>query len=72
MLYQVGNIFYAFSAEKGAWAVLELPQEAKEKPRASTTTEHILVQQGKRLYAFSLNQGKWSMPVEMDLPVKSK
>ncbi len=72
VLYQVGNIFYAFSAEKGAWAVLELPEEAKEKPRASTTTEHILVQQGKRLYAFSLRQGKWSMPVEMDLPVKSK
>jgi RNA polymerase sigma factor (sigma-70 family) len=72
VLYQVGNIFYAFSAEKGAWAVLELPAEAKEKPRASTTTDHILVQQGKRLYAFSLKQGKWSMPVEMDLPAKSK
>jgi hypothetical protein len=72
VLYQSGNVFYAFSAEKGTWAVLELPDQDKEKPRASTTPEHILVQQGKRLYAFSLKHGKWSMPVEMDLPAKSK
>ena len=72
VLYQAGNVFYAFSASKGEWATLEVPADRADKPRASSNEKHILVQQGKRLYAFSLKQGKWSMPVEMDVPAKSK
>ena len=68
VLYQAGNIFYAFSVKKGEWSILELPADAKDKPRASAHPGHILVQQGNRLYAFSLKHGKWSMPVDMELP----
>ncbi len=71
-LYQGGRVLYAFSAEQGAWAVLELPADSTDPAQTSWSENHILVRQGKRLYAFSLKQGKWSMPVEMDVPAKSK
>ncbi len=72
VLYQAGNVLYAFSVERGAWAVLDLTEQKGDKPKVSSNEHHILIQHGKRLYAFSLKQGKWSMPVESDLPAESK
>jgi hypothetical protein len=73
-LFQAGNAFYAFSSERGAWGVLNLPAAAneKDKARASLSPSHIKVQQGDRLYVFSLKRGKWSEGATMKLrPAKT-
>jgi RNA polymerase sigma factor (sigma-70 family) len=73
-VYQAGNIFYAFSSQKGAWDVLQLPagRNANEKPRANLSTKYISVQQGDQLYVFSLKHGKWSKAATMKLPAAKK
>ena len=55
-LYQAGNSFYAFSSQKGAWDVLQLPpaRSPQEKPRSSLSPKYISVQQGNQIYVFSL------------------
>jgi RNA polymerase sigma factor (sigma-70 family) len=69
-LYQAGNTFYAYSAQKGAFDVLRVPAASKdnEKPLSSLGRKHISVQQGDRLWIFSLKHGKWSEGVTMKLP----
>ena len=57
-LFQEGNNFYAFSAQKGLWDVLSLREG--EKPRATLSTSYIAVQQGDQIYVFPFKQAKWS------------
>ncbi len=57
-LFQEGNNFYAFSAQKGAWGVLSLPDG--EKPRAQHTPGEITVQQGDQVFVFPVKHAKWS------------
>jgi RNA polymerase sigma factor (sigma-70 family) len=73
-LYQAGNAFYAFSSQKGAWDVLQLPaaRSPQEKPRSSLSPKYISVQQGNQLYVFSLKHGKWSQGATMRLPAAKK
>jgi RNA polymerase sigma factor (sigma-70 family) len=73
-LYQAGNTFYAYSAQKGVFDVLRLPAGSndREKPRSSLSLKHISVQQGDRLWVFSLKHGKWSEGVTMKLPATIK
>jgi RNA polymerase sigma factor (sigma-70 family) len=73
-LYQAGNVFYAFSSQKGAWDVLHLPagQNPDEKPRSSLSPKYISVQHGNRLYVFSLKHGKWSKGATMKLKAAKK
>lgn len=74
-VYQAGNTFYAFSAQKGAWDILRLPKDpnANAKPRASVAQTYVCVQQGDRLYVFSLKHGRWSEGATMKLrPITKK
>jgi hypothetical protein len=64
-LYQAGNDFYAFSAEKGTWGVLHL--EGDEKSLSSVSSTHIEVRQGNMLYVFNLKRGEWSKGIAMNL-----
>ncbi len=64
-LYQAGNDFYAFSAQKGKWGVLHLEGEAKAS--GSLSSNHIQVTQGNMLYVFGLKYGEWSPGVAMNL-----
>ena len=64
-LYQAGNDFYAFSAQKGSWGVLHL--EGDEEATAPMSPTDIEVMQGNRLYVFSLKQGEWSKGVAIYL-----
>jgi RNA polymerase sigma factor (sigma-70 family) len=73
-LYQAGNAFYAFSSQKGAWDVLQLPAapSPQDKPRSSLSPKYISVQQGNQLYVFSLKHGKWSQGATMKLRAAKK
>lgn len=68
-LFQEGNNFYAFSAQKGLWDVLSLRDG--EKPRASLTTTYITVQQGDQIYVFPFKQAKWSKGISAK-PVRTQ
>ena len=62
--------FYAFSSQKGAWDVLQLPRIKRregETARRVSRPKYISVQQGDRLYVFSLKHGKWSEGATMKL-----
>jgi RNA polymerase sigma factor (sigma-70 family) len=56
-LFQEGNNFYAFSAQKGLWDVLSL--QGGEKPRASLSGTDIMVQQGNLIFVFPYKLAKW-------------
>ena len=56
-LFQEGNNFYAFSAQKGLWGVLSL--QGGEKPRASLSGTDIMVQQGNQIFVFPYKLAKW-------------
>ena len=64
-LYQAGNDFYAFSAQKGRWGVLHLEGEAKAS--GTVSTNHIQVMQGNMLYVFGLKYGEWSPGVTVNM-----
>ncbi len=64
-LYQAGNDFYAFSAQRGKWGVLHLEGEAKAG--GTVSSNHIQVMQGNRLYVFGLKYGEWSPGVAVNL-----
>jgi hypothetical protein len=64
-LYQAGNDFYAFSAQKGKWGVLHLEGEAKA--RGTVSSHHIQVMQGNMLYIFGLKYGEWSPGVAVKM-----
>jgi hypothetical protein len=64
-LYQVGNDFYAFSAETGKWGALHL--EAAEKGLSALYPNHVEVLQGNKLYIFSTKNGEWSPGVAVKL-----
>ncbi len=57
-LFQEGNNFYAFSAEKGQWGVLSLPDGESLVPVSPRTG--IMVQQGDQIFVFSVKWAKWS------------
>lgn len=61
-LFQEGNNFYAFSAPKGAWDVLSLPEG--EKPVASLSGTDVIVQQGDTIHVFPIKLGKWSQGIQ--------
>jgi RNA polymerase sigma factor (sigma-70 family) len=67
-LYQVGNDFYAFSGDRGAWDVLHLPGAALASKYSSLAQHFITVTQGSRLYVFSIKQGKWAQGIELNAP----
>jgi RNA polymerase sigma factor (sigma-70 family) len=76
--YQVGNDFYALSAQSGKWGVLRLEGKdaakaqfgCNEWPSAGHNAEPsaIMVQQGRKLYVFSGLTGQWSDGVDLPEP----
>ncbi len=66
VLYQAGNVFYAFSIGFGAWDVLQLSGD--EKPRASVRENNVQVLQGDMLYVFNVRPGKWSKGIAIKVP----
>jgi RNA polymerase sigma-70 factor (ECF subfamily) len=68
-LFQEGNNFYAFSAQKGRWDVLSLPDQ--EKLRAQLSTTDITVQHGDQIFVFPLKQARWSKGIHMK-PIRSQ
>jgi RNA polymerase sigma factor (sigma-70 family) len=68
-LYQSGNDFYAFTARKGYWGVLQL--DGNEDVKVTTSAEDIEVLHGNKLYVFSVKQGEWSDGVAIYVPPPS-